>query len=927
MPWHSIASVAEDGIAARRALSQLRPSTPDIDERTGKARKYLSLPGADFKLDIHPSTPASWLTGGDDILLIEGLLKGDSVLSAQLLETYDADKLAVRETPEQARQDLHDLMEGMPARVRVLVVSAASVTMWERPDELREIGMKGRRAFVAFDGDLSVNPMVWKQANRAMTFLSRRTGTGTYAIALWDTAVEVAKIVAGIDSDAKVGMDEYLTRIGSFYGDLMDPERGLIASALPPEPQAEPDHKVGDWRVRKDCPAIVEELIASVLPDGSKGQPRWEVRSHIGLEILEVRSTRLPVEEERRTGRVLDTVDAPSIEEIVARFHVLPHDGDAEFDEVQTFDVRMPASAMAASRDGDWASLLRAGAMKLPAAVLTHAHYPPRDMKAWLAASKASSQVDVTNGWATMGWLPTGSGGAFVVGSTVIAATEAEEKSTVSGLTPAVLPRASAWGVEDHYREMTHREWETAFVADLRKALDIWFGAFASPEVAAIAWGMMLRPTMPARGAGSVLYVTGGAGKGKSYLASCIMSGYNAYAGAWTHHALPGTAADTVASTEVALSQTPIWVMDDLAPNSDAGRGSTRTSSVEDMIRGVFNGTPRRRMGDAPVPPAVAHLIVTAENAPTVESIRQRTWEVNVGSGLLVEGGRERFEEAVADGLFARIVGYAARSWVNGSHTEGTPTWTDRVRFAEDECYGEAAAYVEDIASRLLGTADLSRQARQVEKASALYGPVWALMTAYSRALEHTGGNLSGDATLKVLDDTIPEALTAHAMAAAALHAKNTPGRLALRAVANLLEAGMAHLTNAVNPGLPPVGGPAERIAAGWQMDGETWKPRGIAVGAMGAHRDSGQVLAVLSTTTAFTKAAKEFPALIPSGSTAAAAWASLDGEKDLIPDWTSAVVDRVRLSASEIEDDKATDVARVRGVVILWDGLRDLLS
>lgn len=918
MPWHSIASVAEDGTSARPTLSQFRPSTPDVDERTGKARKYLSLPGADFKLDVHPSTPASWLTGGDDVLLIEGLLKGDSVLSAQLLETYGADKLSVRETQDQARQDLHDLMEGMPARVRVLVVSAASVTMWERPDELREIAMKGRRAFVAFDGDLSVNPMVWKQASRAQTFLSRRTGSTTYAIALWDTAVEVAKLAAGIDPEAKVGMDEYLTRIGSFYGDLMDPERGLITGTLPAEPQAEPDHKVGDWRVRKDCPAIVEELIASVLPDGTKGAPRWEVRSHIGLEILEVRSTRLPEDEEMRTGRIIEGADAQSIEEIVARFHVLPHDGDAEFDEVETHEVRMPAAALAASRDGDWASLIRAGAMRLPASVLAHPHYPPRDMKAWLSAAKAASQVESTHGWATMGWVPTGEAAGFMTGTQVVAGTTAEEARTARGLTSRVRPRVTAWGVTDVYRDGTHADWERAVLADIREAVRLWFGAF-KPErqrEAAIAWAMMLRPTIPLRGRyGTVCMLSGTEGSGKSWIASLIMSGYEAYPGAWRQ--LPGTASDTIPSTELALSQTPLWVMDDLAPTMDAVKGASRQSTVEELIRSVFNKSARGRMGDFAVPDPRAHLIVTAENVPTTPSIRSRSWELDLTGGVLTEQGLKDLEAAMADGLFARVVGHAIRGWVSGEPRRGTRDWAELMSVAQEQ-YDNAEDTVTQ-AVEAAGASKVRNIKRHSEKAWSLIAPVYGLALTYVAALENGGSSRSTDEAYEMLEETIPELLIDHALSAATMHAGSTPGRLALKAMAQMLEAGQAHLLNPVSPAHPPLTTDAERVAAGWQMRGTTWVPQGIALGTLGVTVE-GETVAILSGA-AFPAASKAYPGLIPSGSTSAAAWRSLDGEPTLAPAGATPTQKRIRPEESAGAGD------RVRGVVILWEAMQDLLD
>src|SRR5690606_19415190 len=99
MPWYAIDAVAEDGLHARSRDVQYRPSTPPTDE-SGKVRKYLWLPGASMALDVHPATPAAWITetgaaGHGDVLLIEGLLKADSTLTALLTMVHGTEALGL----------------------------------------------------------------------------------------------------------------------------------------------------------------------------------------------------------------------------------------------------------------------------------------------------------------------------------------------------------------------------------------------------------------------------------------------------------------------------------------------------------------------------------------------------------------------------------------------------------------------------------------------------------------------------------------------------------------------------------------------------------------------------------------------------------------------------------------------------------------
>lgn len=921
MPYYSPGSVIQDGTSARPVDHQYRPSTPSTDAM-GKSLKYTWLPGATMSLDIHPSTPASWITSARSVLLIEGLLKADSVLTAQLVEVHGADALGYVQTRAQALTRLLDLLEAIPRQFQILVVAASSVTTWHKPDQWREFDLKGRRALVAFDGDLTTNPMVWKETVKAREHLWRATGNEAALIQLWGGPIEAAKLSAGFKADDRIGMDDYLTRLGSLE-DALD----LVTVMMPPEPERIVGYKNGDWRVHPQCPAVVEELVQSPT-----GGAHWEIRTRIGMEILEVRSTRRPTPGELRTGEIDSMAEVPSTEEAVVRFHVLGLYQEPGEDRPESFDVRMPASALAATSLGDWNRLLGTGVMRLPAGVLAHPDFNGLDMRKWFRAVKTYSRYELTQGWEQMNWLPTGSGGAFLVGSTVIAATAEEEQSTICGISVRDMSNVKSWGVSDNFRNMDYRAWQGALVQDLRRALNVWFGSFENLGMASVLWGTMIQPTYLKRHDGTVVVISGSQGRGKSLCASFVMQGWAAKPGVWTHKSLPGTASDTLPATEIALSRTPIHVMDDLAPDSDQNVSAARVSSVERIARGVFNGTTRSRMGER-VPDAIAQLFITAENASHIPSIASRVWEINLNDAFLVEKGRASLDEASRDGLWSRITGYAARSWVSGSLAKSAPNWTDRVLLAEG-IIDDTAERVRARAEQVLGTTDIGFAGRQIEKLVAIYAPLAALAREYGDILGALGEDMKTDKYWLLLNDAVFEALVERALAAATQQAHNTPGRLALKAIALLLTAGKAHLTNPVEPAHPPVGSDHEKIAAGWQYVRDSWIPRGPSIGSVGVSTTEGR-LAVLKADNAFKEAARSYPELIIPGSTARAAWASLEGELGLVPGGVPDPKGRPRLRPGTADDaqKEETDAKhttadnRVSGLSIYWAGLTSLID
>lgn len=155
-----------------------------------------------------------------------------------------------------------------------------------------------------------------------------------------------------------------------------------------------------------------------------------------------------------------------------------------------------------------------------------------------------------------------------------------------------------------------------------------------------------------------------------TFSSSALMGFWQAYPDAWNDRRLPGSANDTAASTEVAISKTPIWVMDDLAPSAaNPQKQAEQQENVNKIIRSVHNGAGRRRMtaemeSQKDFTPR-ALLVVSAEAAPlNDQSIMNRLIHIEVAPGFLVP---ERQPTDALEELnrrtttVSRVTGYALR--------------------------------------------------------------------------------------------------------------------------------------------------------------------------------------------------------------------------------------------------------------------------
>ncbi|MBS2540289.1 hypothetical protein KGQ20_46905, partial [Catenulispora sp. NF23] len=86
MPWYSLAGIMKavrEGEKPVPHTYQVRPEFPE-DNEAGKPLKYEFVSNVGTPLDLHPAIPTDWIDTTPVVMFAEGMLKGDSALSAYL---------------------------------------------------------------------------------------------------------------------------------------------------------------------------------------------------------------------------------------------------------------------------------------------------------------------------------------------------------------------------------------------------------------------------------------------------------------------------------------------------------------------------------------------------------------------------------------------------------------------------------------------------------------------------------------------------------------------------------------------------------------------------------------------------------------------------------------------------------------------------
>lgn len=276
MPWftHDDVVLAERSLRQPKPVTiQFRPAKPDVNEK-GKEIKYEFVGGQKTPIGMHPGFPTSWIDTTPVVLIAEGLLKGDSALSAYLLANgatradlawTDADSTGDRDADVlTARRRLADLLEKIDPDNRVLILTIGGVDNWKNNAEWRTIEMKGRTTWIGIDGDVSTNPNVYRAATEMWDFLAEKKKT---------TPMLIAPTVKASDGEKKIGIDDFLSKYGS-WNDLV----AMLATKLPQRPQGTDVEFIGTYRANRDC-GVTEHCKGEPDPYNPDSPPirgRWE---------------------------------------------------------------------------------------------------------------------------------------------------------------------------------------------------------------------------------------------------------------------------------------------------------------------------------------------------------------------------------------------------------------------------------------------------------------------------------------------------------------------------------------------------------------------------------------------------------------------------------------------------------------------------
>ena len=519
--------------------------------------------------------------------------------------------------------------------------------------------------------------------------------------------------------------------------------------------------------------------------------------------------------------------------------------------------------ALLADDPRDWHRERHGG--NIPAALLSHPDWPPE--RAWLSAVKnhRRAETETRTVWDHMGWVPVDGGTpVYLVGRQAVGA-DGFTDSAVPGVDNTALAGADRFGViaEDD---------EDRLRGTVLEVLDTYLeGTWSDRRVAALVLAAALRPVAP-RHCHTVLSVVGPKGHGKSFTAATVMSFWQATPGAWAPNRLPGSAQDTVASTELAVARTNIWVVDDLAPSPNRRTADADQDRMGTLIRNVHNRAAKRRstpgMQARRVHDPRALLIVTAENDTMVSSVADRVIRVPISRGTLGgESAVDRMRDLMASGRAATVTYGAIRAIAaagagelihDGTWAGHTRFWDEEHRMATHETHdvmpGGAAARHQDLAADItLG------------------------LTVWHRLVANLGLT---DRAAEVLDlaDGIFSLVADHYRA----QQETSPGQSILSAVRSLLAAGLAHVQSVDTPGAPPMSGAEDAAVTnsrlGWihTADGVS-RPGGPTIGYLVNPTGARGIRphALLDPKNSFTQAQRQYPDLIPYGSTERAAWTS----------------------------------------------------
>lgn len=868
MPWFSLDQMrasADEVAAGPSTTLQYRPSNPRKNE-AGKLVKYEFVSGGGTVLDNHPAVPKEWVSSAPRTLIAEGLLKGDSALTAQLRTWYSDEELSITEADaldrNHALRRLAALVMGIPQSERTAIISIGGVGNWRNNQEWFQVNVKQKDVVVAFDGDVETNYNVWSMAVDMYQYLiDVKKGEPSLLSLASNSAAAIA-----LADDPHMGLDDFFRSHGT-WADL----DSMIKIDLPARPER-PDHaNIGDWRVSPD--GLTTQEYVEVPSEGmDKGQGRWVTRVGYGGRIHSVEVHRPATDEETEGqpfGAGLESGMYPSHCAIEIAWQ-------DESGAVQRHNITGPTTMLHYS-PADWH---RQGAM-IPDPVLRHDEWPPAKGVDWLKAAKKNRKDETEDRtvWATMGWVPVPGmeSQAFIVGRQVIAATPEAASATRPGVVGNALTNAERFGLHDVYTgpNLTDPTGEHNLVDDLRTLLDVYWHEtpWLDPKVSATTLAIALRPAIPLP-TSVAAYFVGAPQKGKSWTARQCMSFWQGRRGVW-RDTLPGSANDTFATTESAVSKTPIWVVDDIAPSPDRKTAEMQEAKIGELIRAVHNKLGKRRMNrdmtERNTPAPMALTIFTAENESSVQSIKERVVTVEF-KGLRGDKMIRADELANKSTVASRVTAAAIRMYINAGEKHGWTKVVNTLRIEREEAI-EAAREV--LTGLGIAPGDQSRPAEIAADLSMGLVALQELLIAVGLDEE---SDLIGWSEPNQWMQLITEQIGLSHLNKAEV----SPGKVLIDCIRGLLATGAGHIANIDNPSAPPIEGENSATAnmlMGWSQNamGEM-QPRGSTIGYLtrigdkGATSDPEDVIFILADD-AFALAQNKYPKRIQYGASPSTSW------------------------------------------------------
>jgi hypothetical protein len=213
MPWFSLSAVAEAANTegdVHLTTHQLRPVKPLINAK-GEEAKYVQPKGEETIIGLHPATPASWVKSAPQVMIAEGLLKGDSAFTAMLAANGITQTDLMDQQGgniEAAREKLTELMESIPEEKRVLILGIVGCGTWHGKNDWNALSLRDRDVWIAMDADVAVNRAVWNQAHQMKDFLTSKNAGSIGVLEL-----------PPVNGDPKAGVDDFFAA-GHTWGEL-----------------------------------------------------------------------------------------------------------------------------------------------------------------------------------------------------------------------------------------------------------------------------------------------------------------------------------------------------------------------------------------------------------------------------------------------------------------------------------------------------------------------------------------------------------------------------------------------------------------------------------------------------------------------------------------------------------------------------------